>query len=71
MVFDALGFVVSRQGQDEPHDGLEVALQQFLGGDAVHADALVRHELQHALQILAHALQRLGAVLDAGNFFPS
>ena len=67
VVSDALRLVVRRQGQDQSHDGLEVALQDLLGGDLVHPDPLGGHELEDPLQVLPHAVDRLGVVLDAGD----
>ena len=68
VVSDALRLVVRRQGQDQSHDGLEVALQDLLGGDLVHPDPLGGHELEDPLQVLPHAVNRLGVVLNTRNF---
>ena len=67
---DALWLVVCGQGQDQPHDGLQVALEDLLGRDLVHPDPLGRHELEDALQVLPHAVDGLGVVLDPGDLLP-
>ncbi len=67
MVPDGLRLVVRRQRQDEPHDRLEVSLQDLPRGDLVHPDSLRSHELKDPLQVLSHPLQALGVVLNAGD----
>ena len=64
VVAHTLRLVVSGEGEDEAHDGLQVPLQDLLGRDLMHPDPLGRHELQDALQVLPHAVDRLGVVLN-------
>ena len=66
-----LRLVVGGQGQDQPHYRLQVALQDLPGADLVHPDLLGGHELQHPLQVLPHALQRLGMFNDPRDLFSS
>ena len=67
VVLHGLRLVVRGEGEDEPHHGLEVALEHLAAADLVHADLLGGHELQHPLQVLPHPLQRLGLGHDPRN----
>ena len=65
---DALRLVVRRKGQNQPHDGLQIAFQDLLRRDLVHSDLLRGHEFQYPLQILPHSLQRFRVVVNSHDF---
>ena len=67
----ALRLVVCGEGKDESHDGLQVALEDLLGRDLMHPNPFGRHELQDALQVLTHAVDRFGVVLDPRDLLAS
>ena len=68
---NTLRFVVSGQSQDEPHNGLQIALQDLLGRDVMHPDPFSGHELKDPIQVVTHSLQRFRIVFDPGNFLSS
>ena len=71
MMFDTLGFVMSSKGKDESHYSLEVSLEDLFACNCMHSNLLASHELQNTLQVLSHALQGLGLVLDTSYFLTS
>lgn len=53
---DALGLVVRSQSENYAHDAFQIAFHNLLTGDVRHANPLGGHELQNAVQVLAHDL---------------